>query len=154
MHRFGQTDFARVHPAGSLGRKLSRVDDYMRPLAECRLAPDSDTLREVFVRLHRPGRRSGAIMLLDPGGRLSGLFTDSDLARLFESRGDVAFDRPIREVMTTGPRTVEAGSMMTDAVAIMAERKFSELPVVDHGGRPMGLLDVTDLVGLIPEESR
>ena len=151
---FGRSDFARLHPAGALGRRLSRVDDRMRPIAECRLADERSTVREVFARLSRPGRRSGAIMLVDDAGLLSGLFTDSDLARLFESRRDGEFDRPIGEVMTRRPTTVPAGTMLADAVAIMSDRKFSELPVVDAAGCPIGLLDVTDLVELIPDEPR
>lgn len=153
MRNFRREDFARFHPGGSLGRQLSKVEELMRPRLECRVAADSLTVREVYVELCRPGRRSGAIMLLDEAGRLTGLFTDSDLARLFEGRRDGAFDRPIREVMTPDPRTVEIGAQTTDAVAIMAERKISELPVVDCQGIPLGMIDITDIVGLIPEEA-
>ena len=73
------------------------------------------------------------------------------MARLFESRRDGALDGPIRDVMTKGPTTVPLGSMLTDAVEIMAERKISELPVVDTSARPVGLIDVTDVVALFPE---
>lgn len=149
---FGHADFARVHPAGSLGRKLLKVEDQMRSLEECRIARDSQQVREVFAELRRPGRRSGAILLVDDDGRLSGLFTDSDLARLFEARRDQAFDQPISNVMTSRPRTVPLGAMLSDAVAILAEMKISELPVVDADGAPAGLLDITDIVGMIPEE--
>jgi len=149
---FGHADFARLHPAGNLGRKLSRVDDSMRPLAECRVASETLSVREVFAGLRRPGRRSGAIMLVDGAGRLTGLFTDSDLARLFESRRDEAVDRPIRDVMTVDPCKVPLGAMLTDAVDILAERKISELPVVDAGDAPAGLLDITDVVSMMPED--
>ena len=90
-------------------------------------------------------------MLVDSEGRLSGIFTDSDLARLFEGRRDSDLDRPIREVMTSRPLTIGSGSLLVDAVALMARRKISELPVVDAEGRPVGLVDVTDLVGMLPE---
>lgn len=153
MRNFRPEDFARFHPGGSLGRQLSKIEYLMRPLEECRVASDSLPVREVYVELSRPGRRSGAIMLVDDHGRLTGLFTDSDLARLFEGRRDGAFDRPIREVMTGRPRTVQMGSLTSDAVAIMAERKISELPVVDAAGQPAGMIDITDVVGLIPEEA-
>jgi arabinose-5-phosphate isomerase len=153
MRGFGQADFHVFHPAGNLGHQLARVEEHMRPLPECRVARDAASVREVFVAHSRPGRRSGAIMLTGADGRLSGLFTDSDLARLFESRRDEALDGPIRQVMTARPRTVERGSMMADAVEIMAERKISELPVVDEIGRPLGLIDITDVVGMIPEEA-
>ena len=93
-------------------------------------------------------------MLVDDDGRLAGLFTDSDLARMFESRRYDDFDRAIGEVMTRQPTVVVVGTMLADAVALMAERKFSELPVVDVAGRPVGLLDVTDLVEMIPDAPR
>lgn len=148
---FGHADFARVHPAGSLGRQLAKVEDHMRGLAECRVAHDGQHVRQVFAELRRPGRRSGAILLVDGEGRLSGIFTDSDLARLFEARRDEAFDQPISRVMTARPRTVPLGSMLSDAVGILAECKISELPVVDAAGAPVGLLDITDVLGMMPQ---
>ncbi len=151
MRSFGREDFARFHPGGSLGRQLAKVQDVMRPLADCRVAVCTETVRQVFVARRLPGRRTGAIMIVDPDKILRGIFTDSDLARLFESRRDVAIDSPIRDVMTKGPTTVPLGSMLTDAVEIMAERKISELPVVDSLARPVGLIDVTDVVALFPE---
>lgn len=151
MRNFAREDFARSHPAGSLGRKLSKVDHHLRVLAQCRVAPEEKTVRQVFVDLSVPGRRTGAIMLVDGEGKLSGIFTDSDLARLFEHRREHALDRPIREVMTARPVTVRTGTKMIDAVAAMAQRKISELPVVDAAGRPIGLIDVTDVVGMFPE---
>jgi arabinose-5-phosphate isomerase len=151
MRNFGREDFARSHPAGSLGRKLSKVDDHLRPLARCRVAPQEKTVRRILVDLSVPGRRPGAILLVDGQGKLSGIFTDSDLARLFEHRREHALDRPIREVMTARPVTVPTGTKMIDAVATMARRKISELPVVDAEDRPVGLIDVTDVVGMFPE---
>lgn len=153
LRAFGRHDFARVHPAGNLGMQLSRVEDRMRPLMECRVANESHTVREVFASLRRPGRRTGAILLTGDEGELTGIFTDSDLARLFEARRDAALDRPIRDVMTARPCSVRAGSMLIDAVAILAERKISELPVVADDGRPLGLLDITDVVGSAAVES-
>lgn len=151
MRGFGREDFARFHPGGSLGRSLSRVEQQMRPLEQCRMASHDCTIRQVLVEVSRPGRRSGAILLIDARGRLSGIFTDSDLARLFESRRDEALDAPISESMTAPPCTIEVGSVLSDAVEMMAERKISELPVVGPDGEPLGLLDVTDIVGLLPD---
>jgi len=151
MRNFAREDFARSHPAGSLGRKLSKVDHHLRALAKCRVASEEKTVRQIFVDLSVPGRRTGAIMLVDGEGKLSGIFTDSDLARLFEHRREHALDQPIREVMTARPVTVRLGTKMIDAVAAMAQRKISELPVVDAEGRPVGLIDVTDVVGMFPE---
>src|SRR5262245_39094470 len=150
MRRFTPEDFARYHPAGSLGRKLMKVEAVMRRGDELRLASCDDTVREVFARCGKRGRRTGAVMLTDGDGRLCGLFTDSDLARLFEARRDAALDRPIREVMFAAPVTVPLGTRVIDAVEVLRLRKISELPVVDAAGRPAGLIDITDVIGLMP----
>ena len=147
---FRKEDFARFHPGGALGRKLSRVREMMRPIAECRVADESRRVRDVFVERRMPGRRSGAILLVDADGRLSGIFTDSDLAKLFEARADDAFDRPIRDVMTKKPIATSQDAYMDEAIALMAAKKISELPALDDEGKPVGLLDVTDLVEYAP----
>jgi arabinose-5-phosphate isomerase len=152
MREFTKEDFARFHPAGSLGRKLLKVEAVMRRGDELRLAPCAETVREVFAQARRFGRRTGAVMLTDEAGCLVGLFTDSDLARLFEQRRDADLDRPIAEVMTPEPITVPLGTRVVDAVDILRRRKISELPVVNAAGQPVGLLDITDLIGLIPRE--
>lgn len=153
MRKFEREDFARFHPGGSLGYQLSKVEHHMRPLVECRVAAEVETVRQVLIGASMPGRRTGATMLVDTEGRLSGIFTDSDLARLFEHHRDHELDGPVRQVMTTGPLRVESGAMMVDAVAIIVGRKISELPVVDGDGRPIGLIDVTDVVALLPKET-
>jgi arabinose-5-phosphate isomerase len=92
-------------------------------------------------------------MLTDKQGKLSGLFTDSDLARLFEERREETLDRRIAEVMTVGPTVVQRGMMVRDAVERLASRHISELPVVDQDGRPCGMIDITDVVSWIPSEN-
>jgi arabinose-5-phosphate isomerase len=152
LRDFTREDFARFHPAGSLGRKLLKVEAVMRHGDELRLASCDRTVREVFGQVQRLGRRTGAVMLVDGQERLCGLFTDSDLARLFEQRRDAALDRPIAEVMTPQPITVSLGTRLSDAVELFKQRKISELPVVDGAGRPVGLLDITDVIGLVSQE--
>jgi arabinose-5-phosphate isomerase len=149
--RFNREDFARFHPGGSLGRQLAKVEDVMRPLGECRVADEACSVREVLVRVSRPGRRTGAIMLVDTDGLLTGLFTDSDLARMLEHSQDTALDRPIQQVMTRHATTVLTGTLLTQAIALLAAKKISELPVVDQRGKPVGLIDITDVVGQSPE---
>ncbi|MEM9353277.1 MAG: KpsF/GutQ family sugar-phosphate isomerase [Planctomycetota bacterium] len=150
---FEAEDFAKFHPGGSLGLKLSAVEEHMRPMVNCRVAREDQTIRQVMVAATQPGRRSGAIMLTDADGKLTGVFTDSDLARLIEDRQDAALDRPIREVMTADPVSVHHESKMSGAVEQLVERKISELPVVDDDGCPVGMIDVTDVVGLLPDSS-
>lgn len=152
LRGFTPQQFALFHPAGSLGRQLQTVGEVMRPLPELRVAPHEQTVRQVFVGLSKPGRRTGAVMLTDSEGRLAGLFTDSDLARLLEQRREAQLDRPIAEVMTPRPLTIGPDALLREAVERLSQRKVSELPVVDADGRPVGLIDITDVIGLMPAE--
>ena len=152
MRDFRAEDFALYHPGGNLGRRLAYVEDLMRTNNRLRKARAGLTVREVFVSLAGPRRRSGAVLIVDDDDRLVGIFTDSDLARLFERRQDDHLDRPIAGVMTPDPIQVMVGSSVAEAVEVMKARKISELPVVDRGGRPVGLIDLTDLIGLVPSE--
>lgn len=150
---FQAEDFAKYHPGGALGRKLSLVDEHMRALERCRIAPDSETIRQVFALHTVTGRRSGAILLTQQDGRLSGIFTDSDLARLFEGHNEHLLDAPIRCVMTLKPASVTSGTRMLEAIAIMGEKRISELPVTDSEGFPIGMIDITDIIAAFPEYS-
>jgi arabinose-5-phosphate isomerase len=152
MRDFSAEDFALYHPAGSLGRKLGRVEDVMRTGRQIRLASPGETVREVFVRLAGPRRRSGAVLVVDEDEILLGIFTDSDLARLFEKRREADLDRAIGEAMTPDPVQVTVGATIAEAIELLKVRKISELPVVDRGGRLVGLIDLTDLIGLVPAD--
>jgi arabinose-5-phosphate isomerase len=146
---FRAPDFARYHPSGSLGKQLASVMLYMRSGHELRLASADSTLREVFATTNKKKvRRTGAVILTEGDGTLTGLFTDSDLARLFAGRDDQWFDKPIRNVMTRNPTTISVDAKMGEAMELMKLRKFSELPVVDTLNRPVGLLDITDLFAM------
>ncbi|MEI8017577.1 MAG: KpsF/GutQ family sugar-phosphate isomerase [Schlesneria sp.] len=146
--QFTPRQFAAFHPGGSLGRRLASVKDVMRPVEQVRIALETATIREVFVSLSRPGRRTGAVMLIDEHGKLSGLFTDSDLARLLEQRRDDQFDRPISEVMTVRPLTVGPDAILEEALQLLSAKHVSELPVVDADDVPLGMIDITDVIGL------
>lgn len=153
LRNFTPQDFARFHPGGALGRKLATVDQIMRPINACRVASMHATIRDAMIA--KPtvdgvttGRRTGAIMLVDDDGRLAGIFTDSDLARLLQRRDESNLDQPISTRMTHRAATVESGGMLREAMAVMSHRRISELPVIDANNRPIGLIDITDVVAL------
>ncbi|QDT50660.1 Arabinose 5-phosphate isomerase KpsF [Symmachiella dynata] len=148
---FTPQDFARFHPGGSLGNRLKTVAETMRHGSDLRISNETLSIRDVLVGLSRPERRTGAVMLVDTDGGLTGIFTDSDLARLLEQRADEQLDQPISNVMTRRPLTIAADAMLTDALAILSQRRISELPVVDPEGQPVGLIDITDVIGLLPD---
>ena len=143
---FSHDDFAARHPGGSLGVRLLKVEEKMRPIECCRLARPEDTVRQVFAR-PLPSRRTGAVIIVSAEDHLVGIFTDSDLARLFGDRQDDALDRPIGEVMTSEPISVPEGTRLEDAVSLLDTHRVSELPVVDERGCLSGLIDIVDLVG-------
>jgi arabinose-5-phosphate isomerase len=144
---FTPQQFALYHAGGSLGAMLKSVGEIMRTGEQLRIAAETKSIRDVFAESSRPGRRTGAVILVDSEGRLSGLFTDSDLARLLERRQDLLLDAPIAESMTRHPLTIGPDALLSDAIEILSQNRISELPVVDGDGRPIGILDVTDVVG-------
>src|SRR5206468_322065 len=96
-------------------------------------------------------RLPGAIVLHDQSnGELSGIFTDGDLRRLVASspNGAVDLNRPIRDVMTRNPKRIGGEALASEAMAIMRPLRIDELPVVDENDRPIGLIDIQDLVVL------
>ena len=145
---FQAHDFAKFHPGGSLGRRLSLVEEIMRPVDQCRVASEQETVRSIYIRSHSETRRSGAVMVVSENGVLTGVFTDSDLARLLEKQKDSQLDCPISQVMTHGPVTVQRGTRTELAIETLAVENISELPIIDRLGRPIGLIDITDVVNL------
>ncbi|HYC99592.1 MAG TPA: SIS domain-containing protein [Phycisphaerales bacterium] len=162
-HRLGAVDdFHRRHPGGSLGELSKPVMDIVRFVAGKSLftVPDDVTVSDALKQSEPPGgqgsplRRAGAMLLIDRAtGCLTGLFTDGDLRRLVE-RDRAALDRPVRDVMTKSPGTLPASALVRDAVRMVRQFRRDEVPVVDDAGRPVGLLDVQDLVAmrLVKEE--
>jgi arabinose-5-phosphate isomerase len=144
-------DFQQVHPSGSLGRLSRPITELMRTGPQMRVASADRSIREVWVSTGRRGRRTGAVMLTDEQGGLAGIFTDSDLARLLETHDASVMERPIAEFMTKRPLVLAAESRVRDAVDLMRDRHVSEIPVIDAAGRPMGIVDITDLMDLMPE---
>lgn len=155
--RFTPEQFARFHPAGNLGRSLMRVDEAMRSGDALPLVEAAEPLRRsIDVMTTTPGR-PGAVLITD-GGQLVGMFTDGDLRRVVAEGSDAGhldLDRPISDVMTPQPTTVRPDQLLGEAQRVLRERKIDQLPVVDDTGRPVGLLDVQDLldVRVLPASS-
>ncbi len=151
MRRFKPEDFAVFHPAGEIGRKLLKVEQAMlfRRGEGLSLAEDSLTIAEALAKAETSQRRSGAMLLVDRDGRLSGILTDGDLRRLLVHRGAAdILSGPVSRYMTRNPKCVSLGELASKALAIMNEHRLDELPVVDESGRPVGIIDVQDLLGI------
>lgn len=146
-----EDEFRRHHPGGKLGSNLRNVEEVMRLRVGENLPVVSQdhTVRQALDEAWADGahRRAGAIMLIDEQGLLSGIFTDGDLRRLMMEDPE-GLARPIRDVMTTHPRSLGLEDRVRDARQLIAEHRIDEIPVVDADGRPRGLIDVQDLITL------
>lgn len=150
LRNFTAEDFALFHPAGQLGRKLLRVREAMtfRAGENLPIASDKLTVSQVLHEVSQIKRRSGAVVLVDDQGKLSGIFADSDLRRLLTDSDASVLSRPIAQVMTRNPKRILADALASEAMAIMKHHRIDEIPVVDEASRPVGLIDVQDLVVL------
>ena len=142
---FQREDYARFHPAGSLGRGLLKVEELMRQGEDYAVIEERQPLREALLRITRV--RAGAISVTDDAGRLVGIFTDGDLRRRLV-KGASIDELKIADLMTRDPTTIQTGRLVSEAIGVMRERKFDELPVVDADGRSVGILDIQDVLGI------
>lgn len=145
-HRqFTRNEYALFHPGGKLGRAVMRVRDVMRSGEANPKVRDTAPLSEaVAVMTQTPGR-PGATNVVDRSGRMVGIFTDGDLRRLVQ-QGHTDFSVPVRQVMGRRPRFIGPDELVLAAAAVMRESMVDQLPVVDADGKPVGLLDVQDLL--------
>jgi arabinose-5-phosphate isomerase len=146
---FSQEDFARRHPGGTLGGLLRPVSELLRFRVGVNLplVRPQDSVLEALDKASQAARRPGALLVVDDAGRLAGIFTDGDLRRLV-LRGAQELSRPIADVMTRNPRCLQASATATDAANLLREHRQDETPVLDVDGKPIGLLDVQDLIAL------
>jgi arabinose-5-phosphate isomerase len=142
---FDREEYALFHPGGKLGRGLMKVQELMRgDEANPVVREDAPLSAAVAVMTETPGR-PGAASVVDAAGKLVGIFTDGDLRRLVE-HGETDFARPVSSAMGRNPRTVRPDALVVDAARILRQARIDQVPVVDGDGRPVGLLDVQDLL--------
>jgi arabinose-5-phosphate isomerase len=144
--RFSREDYALFHRGGALGRKLLRVEEIMRTGDLLPTVEPALSVREALTRVSGIGaRRAGAALVVDPDGRLLGIFTDGDLRR--QVQGGLDFlDGPVGDVMTVSPKTIDTQMLVAEAQKLMKAHLIDEVPVLDQEGRPVGMLDVQDLL--------
>jgi arabinose-5-phosphate isomerase len=145
---FDREDFARFHPAGSLGRRLMRVDEVMRKGEFLPLVPSGIPVTEVLLRTRDTPGRPGAALVVAADGRLAGIFTDGDLRRLLEPGQADGLSQAVDKHMTTGPKTLRPEQLVEEAQHLLAEYRIDQAPVIDDAGCPVGLVDVQDLLDI------
>ena len=141
---FSAEDFAFSHPGGSLGRRLLLlVDDIMHSGDSMPLVKPEVPLRDALLEMTRKGL--GLTGIQDEQGALVGIFTDGDLRRTLDQNLDFQSVR-IGELITRGSKTARAGMLAAEALKIMEDARINGLFVVDSTGRPVGALNMHDLL--------
>ena len=141
---FTDMDFARFHPAGSLGRALTlKVADVMHTGEDVAWVNGSASVKEVVVAMTQHPLGCAFVIEHD---QLCGIITDGDLRRALQAHDDI---RPLiaGEIMTAHPITIKSSMMLRDALQVMENRtsQISVLPVLDDEGQPAGLLRIHDV---------
>ncbi len=148
--RFTPDQYARLHPAGTLGRRLTlRVADVMRTGDAVALVPDTATVLEAMFAITRAN--AGASIVTDAQGRVAGLITDGDIRRHLLDDPHL-LSRPATDAMTRRPGVVTADLLATEGLRRLDDfhplpgQKAGDAPVVDAEGHPIGMLMLKDLV--------
>lgn len=139
---FDESDFARSHPGGSLGRRLLLyVEDIMRSGDEIPLIKETALLSDALVEMSSKGL--GMTGITDDNNNLVGIYTDGDLRRTLAGR--ISIDTPICEVMTANPIAAKPTILAAELIGLMKQKSISGVMVVDDSG-VVGALNMQDLL--------
>ena len=147
--QFSVEDYARFHPGGSLGAKLITVEQSMmfQKGETLPITKKTDTIKQMLAA-NSHIKRHGAVMIIDDNGVLAGIITDADIRRLVSKEGAAAFECKVTDIMTGNCKRIEQNALAAEAMAIFHKHRIDDLPVVDDKGRPVGLIDVQDIVAI------
>ncbi len=142
---FTSEDFARSHPAGTLGRRLLvRISDIMHSGKRVPVVDQNASLTTALVEMTRTGL--GMTAVINDTGELLGVFTDGDLRRAVDDDDVDLRDTPVVRLMTSNPKTITADRLAVEAAQVMEEYKIHALLVVDEENRLVGALNIHDLL--------
>jgi len=147
---FSEEDYAKLHPGGSLGRKLTlRIADVMRQGDAVAIVSTKASLIETVFAITKA--HAGAAIIVDDAGVLAGLITDGDIRRHLLDDGDIR-TRIAGDILNPNPGTVPPHLLAVEGLQMLDEfhpdpgSKAGEAPVIDNDGRPIGMLMLKDLV--------
>jgi arabinose-5-phosphate isomerase len=147
QRKFSSDDFARFHPGGTLGRGLTlRVADLMRTESRLAILTEEITLRQALAAITEAV--TGAAIIVNADGKLSGYLTDGDVRRLLvhSQNADELLRQNVAKIMTRSPLAFSPGQLALEAMRSLQERGVDDAPVVDENNTPVGLLDVQELL--------
>lgn len=140
---FKQQQFAKLHPAGAIGRAmLHKVGDIMRSGDRNAVAAEDMTVKDALWVMTRA--KSGSVSIVNRKGVLVGVFTDGDLRRRMTA-GEPVLEQPLKSVMTRNPICVREDALAGEALKIFNEHNIDDVIVVNAKKQPVGLVDSQDL---------
>ena len=116
-----------------------------KPGEKLPIAEVTDTIKKLLEKTSDV-KRHGAVMVVDEDGKLAGIITDADLRRLVTRHGHRSFEFKAGDVMTADCKKIRADALAAEATAIFHKYRIDDLPVVDADDKPVGLIDVQDIV--------
>jgi len=140
---FRHDDFAALHPAGRLGKKLLRVEHLMHSGAALPRVAPSAAMPDVFHEMSAKGL--GMTTVLEADGRLAGILTDGDLRRLMEKHRGAVLEMRAADGMTKSPQTIGPHVLASEALNLMEKKKITSVVVVDEARRVLGVVHLHDL---------
>jgi arabinose-5-phosphate isomerase len=143
---FRHDDFAALHPAGNLGKRLLRVEKVMHAGDKLpNVAPDTP-MAQVFHEMS--AKKLGMTTVVSTDGTLAGILTDGDLRRLMEKHGGAVVDMNLADCMTRNPQTIGPSVLASEALTLMEKRRITCVIVVDDKRKVLGVVHLHDLWGL------
>ncbi|RKX25792.1 MAG: D-arabinose 5-phosphate isomerase [Candidatus Zixiibacteriota bacterium] len=141
---FTPTDFAQLHPGGTLGiRLLKRVEELHHTGTELPLVKPNATMKEMILEM--TSKRLGCVAMINDSGHVDGIFTDGDLRRVAESQNDF-FGLKADDVMILNPKSISVEALLDTALALMEKYSITQLPTVDSDGHLVGILHLHDIL--------
>jgi arabinose-5-phosphate isomerase len=141
---FTRNDFALSHPGGSLGKRLFlEVGDIMHVGTEIPMVQESALISDALLEMTE--KKLGMTAIVDNSGRVAGIITDGDLRRMLEKNLDI-HNTTVTEVMTLNCKVITEHILAAEAMHIMEEKKINALIVVDTDQKPVGALNMHDLI--------
>ncbi len=147
QRNYSPEEFAQYHPAGALGASLMPISEIMRTKDQHCIVPEDLSGREVLHQITITKGRPGAASIVNKQGNLVGVFTDGNLRRCLD-QGIEFLNKPIKQVMTTSPKTISDAKLAAEALRIMSEHKIDQLVVVNELKQPVGMVDIQDLLDI------
>ena len=140
--QFTSMDFARLHPGGSLGRRLlMTVGNVMRKSDLPVVASDCSATEMI----HKISRGGLGLIIIEEGGEIIGIVTDGDIRRAMESRQAEFFSISAIDIATRNPKTINMNAKLIEAEKLMTKHKVNSLLVVDDKGKLQGVIQIYDI---------